>query len=189
MKTPILLALLIAAPAFAQDWPGDDSDAPPPPPEDEMQYQAPDQGPTFDDFHNNTELSYNGEWLDTPEYGMVWRPTRVDDEWRPYEYGHWTWTNAGWAWVSEEPFGWAVYHYGRWAVSPAGWWFWVPGRVWAPAWVAWRWGDGYAGWCPLGPRHHVYQQPSQWVFVQNRHFLEPIRHHVLQRRDVSHPTA
>ena len=28
MKTPILLALLIAAPAFAQDWPGDDSDAP-----------------------------------------------------------------------------------------------------------------------------------------------------------------
>src|SRR5437588_10532805 len=114
---PILLALLLAAaPAFAQDygygsysgdddysWQGSD-DAPPP-----------DQGPTLDDFRNDGEMAWNGEWIDTPEYGVVWRPTRVNDEWRPYTYGRWAWTDAGWAGVSDEPFGWPVCHHVRWA--------------------------------------------------------------------------
>ena len=30
-------------------------------------------------------------------------------------------------------------------------WVWVPGYTWAPAWVSWRYGDGYAGWAPLPP--------------------------------------
>ena len=139
-----------------------------------------DRGPSFDDFRNDAELSWNGEWIDTPEYGTVWRPRRVNDEWQPYVYGRWVWTRAGWAWASDEPFGWAVYHYGRWAWSPAFGWMWVPGRVWAPAWVSWRWTDGYAAWCPLGPRR-VVQQPSLWVVVPSRHFLEPVRHHVVPR--------
>jgi hypothetical protein len=29
--------------------------------------------------------------------------------------GMWAYTDAGWTWVSEEPYAWAVYHYGRWA--------------------------------------------------------------------------
>ena len=29
------------------------------------------------------------------------------ERWQPYMYGRWMWTNAGWAWVSDEPFGWA----------------------------------------------------------------------------------
>ena len=182
MKTLILLAvLLIAAPAFA-DHERDDGD------DDDYQrdeqsqrdYAPPDQGPTYDDFRNDSELSWNGEWIETPEYGTVWRPTRVSNLWQPYMYGRWAWTNAGWAWVSEEPFGWATYHYGRWAFSPAGW-LWIPGRVWAPAWVSWRWGEGYAGWCPLGPRSYVYQQPAQYVFVRNQHFLEPVRSNVVPR--------
>ena len=177
-KTILLAALLLAAPVLAQGYPGDDFDYP----QDEQvrDYAPPDQGPTLDDFRNDGELSWNGEWIDTPEYGAVWRPTRVDDGWQPYMYGRWAWTNAGWAWVSDEPFGWAVYHYGRWAMEPSGW-VWVPGRVWAPAWVAWRWGDGYTAWCPLGPRSVVYRQPAQWVFVEPRHFLEPVRHHLMPR--------
>ena len=209
--TRIALALLlVAAPAFAQY--GRD-DRPPPPdwsgswddgdqydwaqsdgsegdwdawedtaPADEGTY-AQDRGPTFDDFRGDRELSWYGDWVETPEYGTVWRPTHVRDEWQPYLYGRWVWTNAGWAWASDEPFGWAVYHYGRWAWSPAMGWMWVPGRVWAPAWVAWRWTDGYAAWCPLGPRSVVYvDRPALWVIVPSRHFLEPVRHYVIPRR-------
>lgn len=138
-------------------------------------------GPTYDDFRNDSELSWYGDWIDTPEYGRVWRPTHVGDEWQPYLYGRWVWTRAGWAWASEEPFGWAVYHYGRWAWSPGPGWMWVPGRVWAPAWVAWRWTDGYAAWCPLGPRSVIVERPALWVVVPTRQFLEPVRHHVVPR--------
>ena len=187
MKTILLAVLLLAAPAFARHDRDDDDDdyeheeqQQYAPQYGQQQYAPPDQGPTYDDFRNDSELSWNGEWIDTPEYGTVWRPTRVSDSWQPYSYGRWAWTNAGWAWVSEEPFGWAVYHYGRWAYSPAGW-LWIPGRIWAPAWVSWRWGDGYAGWCPLGPRRYVYEQPAQWVFVRKQHFLEPVRSNIAPR--------
>src|SRR5260370_41935194 len=57
----------------------------------------------------------------------------------------------------------------------------IPGRVWAPAWVAWRWYGGYAGWCPLGPRGVVVEQPRRWVWVDQRNFLEPVQHHVVPR--------
>jgi hypothetical protein len=189
--TVLVAALCLTAPAFAHDDDydrGDDEDSWQQPQDDynsqqDYGYQQVDQyGPSLDDFRNDSEMSWNGEWIDTPEYGTVWRPTRVSSDWQPYLYGRWAWTRAGWAWVSEEPFGWAVYHYGRWAWSPAGW-FWVPGRVWAPAWVAWRSGDGYAGWCPLGPRGIVWERPAQWVYVGQRHFLEPVRHHVIPRQD------
>ena len=182
----LLACCALSAPAFAQEWQGDDDyswqapsdevDAPPPPP---------DTGPTSEDFRNDRELSWAGEWMDTPEYGTVWRPTHVDSDWRPYTLGRWEWTEAGWAWISEEPFGWATYHYGRWAYAGDGvGWLWLPGRVWAPAWVAFRWGDGYAGWCPLGPRAVVYEQPTRWVFVQQRSFLEPVRHHTVAISEV-----
>jgi hypothetical protein len=146
---------------------------------DDSGYAA--RGPTYGDFRNDAQLSWSGEWIDTPEYGTVWRPRRVSDDWQPYVYGRWVWTDAGWAWASEEPFGWAVYHYGRWAWSPAVGWMWVPGRIWAPAWVTWRWTDGYAAWCPMGPRSVIVEQPSLWVVVPTRHFLEPVPHYVVPR--------
>ena len=186
MKTILLAVLLVAVPAVAQEYPGDDDSSY----QSADQAPPPDQGPTMDDFQNDSEMDWNGEWIDTPDYGRVWRPTRVSDDWQPYLYGRWAWTNAGWAWVSDEPFGWAVYHYGRWAFSPDSGWLWVPGRVWAPAWVAWRWGDGYAGWCPLGPGARVYQQPARWVVVGQRHFLDPVRRNVVplpQRLNVPAP--
>jgi uncharacterized protein DUF6600 len=183
----LIAAFSLAAPAFAQDYgygsySGDDDES--------WQYQyddqvppPPEQGPTLDDFRDDSELSWNGEWVETAEYGTVWRPMHVREDWQPYMYGRWVWTRAGWAWASDEPFGWAVYHYGRWAWMPGLGWAWLPGRVWSPAWVAWRWNDGYTGWCPLGPAGVVYQQPARWVVVPNRQFLQPVAHYVVPRQE------
>jgi hypothetical protein len=144
-------------------------------PRDGYAPRADDAGPSMADFRES--LSQYGEWVDTPEYGLVWRPAAADDGFRPYYAGRWAWTDAGWYWVADEPYGWAVYHYGRWAqVSGLGW-AWLPGRVWAPAWVSWRWGEGYAGWCPLGPRGYVYEQPAYFVIVPQPQFLAPVPHH------------
>jgi hypothetical protein len=139
-------------------------------------YEAPQYAPSVGEFRDS--LSPYGEWIDTPEYGTVWRPA-VDDGWRPYFRGRWAWTAAGWYWVADEPFGWAVYHYGRWAYLDGIGWSWLPGHRWAPAWVAWRWGDGYAGWCPLGPRGYVYSRPVDYVIVQQQFFLAPVPHHAV----------
>jgi hypothetical protein len=145
-------------------------------PHSRERYEAPRYDPSLGEFRDS--LSPYGEWIDTPEYGTVWRPA-VDDGWRPYFRGRWAWTAAGWYWVADEPFGWAVYHYGRWAYLDGIGWSWLPGHRWAPAWVAWRWGDGYAGWCPLGPRGYVYSRPVDYVIVQQQFFLAPVPHHAV----------
>ena len=173
MKVILAAALFLAAPAFAHgddyDDYGYDTDAAPPPP--------PADGPSVSQFQYDDDLRWNGEWIQTAEYGLVWRPTNISSSWQPYVYGRWVYTDAGWAWFSDEPFGWAVYHYGEWGYSSALGWYWIPGTVWAPAWVSWRWNDGYAGWCPLGPA----EQPRPWVFVPTRQFLEPVRHNAVPR--------
>lgn len=153
----------------SRGWNDDDGDG-------RRGYDGDGRGGYDGDFRSDSSLAEGGEWLDTPEYGVVWRPTTVGSDWRPYSAGRWAFTDAGWAWVSDEPFGWAVYHYGRWAYAGDAGWIWLPGRVWAPAWVAWRWGDGYAGWCPLGPRDVAYEEPRVWVFVEQRNFLNPVQH-------------
>ena len=80
-----------------------------------------------------------GDWIQTADYGYVWHPRDAAPEWRPYSKGSWAYTDAGWTWVSEEPFGWSrTYHYGRWAQTDEAGWVWVPGETWAPAWVSWR---------------------------------------------------
>jgi len=97
------------------------------------------------------ELDDYGRWVDYGNYGACWVPANVDRGWRPYTYGHWMYTDYGWTWASYEPYGWATYHYGRWVFDPYYGWVWVPGTVWAPAWVAWRESPDYIGWAPLGP--------------------------------------
>ena len=112
------------------------------------------------------DLDEYGSWRNTPDYGDVWVPSRVDAGWAPYRNGHWIWVAPwGWTWVEDEPWGYAPFHYGRW-VYYNNYWGWAPGPVWvrpyyAPALVAWfggpAWGvsvsfggeNGY-GWCPLG---------------------------------------
>jgi hypothetical protein len=54
-------------------------------------------------------------------------------------------------WISDEDFGWACYHYGRWGFGRDIGWYWLPGRVWGPAWVAWSHDDDDFAWAPLPP--------------------------------------
>ncbi len=96
-----------------------------------------------------------GDWIEVAPYGYCWQPREARTVgWRPYTDGTWVFTDYGWTWNANEPFGWATYHYGRWARIKRLGWVWVPGSEWAPAWVAWRRSDQYVGWAPLPPEAH-----------------------------------
>jgi hypothetical protein len=127
-----------------------------------------------------------GEWVVIGDYGRCWRPARVEVGWRPYCNGNWERTDAGWYWVSDEPWAWATYHYGRWDFTEQYGWYWVPQTQWAPAWVSWHEGGGYIGWAPLQPSVRISASgyvgfnvalipPRAFVFVEQRRFLDPIR--------------
>ena len=122
-------------------------------------------------------LAPYGEWVVVAHHGRVWRPRGVAVGWRPYYHGRWVWTDDGWFWDSDEPWGWATYHYGRWYADPAFGWVWVPGNTWAPAWVTWRFGGGAIGWAPLLPGFSVWWTAgypvsgAAWVFVPEQRFV------------------
>src|SRR4051794_37308139 len=107
----------------------------------------------FGVFYDN--LAPYGNWIQRANYGWVWTPKDVAATWRPYQAGHWVWSDEGWTWLSDEPFGWATYHYGRWYQDAELGWAWVPGNDWAPAWVSWQEGNDYVGWAPLPPGANV----------------------------------
>ena len=107
--------------------------------------------PTSDTFH--TQLAPYGSWTELPGYGTVWQPavTVEDPLWRPYcDAGHWIYTDDGWCWQSDYPWGDIAFHYGRWLHVDRRW-VWLPGYDWAPAWVSWRRTERYCGWAPLPP--------------------------------------
>jgi hypothetical protein len=114
-------------------------------------------------------LAQHGAWVPTARRGRAWRPTGVGDDWRPYLRGSWTYTEDGWFWVTDEPWGFATYHYGRWFFDAVYGWVWLPGRTWAPAWVAWRWDAEVVGWAPLPPEGAPAL--ASWTFVPARHFV------------------
>ena len=141
-------------------------------------------------FHDS--LGVYGGWTNHSRYGSVWAPRHVAVGWRPYTVGHWAYTDYDWTWVSDEPWGWATYHYGRWVFDPALGWIWIPGDVWGPAWVTWRFGGGYAGWAPLPPYANAFSftgivDPFAFCFVQQRYLAEPFlaRHFVPVQRNVT----
>jgi hypothetical protein len=118
------------------------------------------------------DLDAYGSWTTVADYGNVWVPRDVPQNWAPYRNGHWTWIDPwGWTWVDDAPWGFAPFHYGRWAYAQSRW-CWVPGPanvrpVYAPALVAFFGGAGASvsvstgpaiGWVPLGPRE-VYRPP------------------------------
>jgi len=73
-------------------------------------------------------LAPYGTWIDVAGYGPCWQPTVVivNPDWQPYcNGGHWAYTEYGWCWV--------------------------PGNVWGPSWVCWRYNGNYCGWAPLPP--------------------------------------
>lgn len=125
-----------------------------------------------------------GDWREVGDYGYCWQPRDVGPGWSPYSNGRWLYSDVGWTWDSDEPYGWAVYHYGRWANVASIGWIWVPGTDWGPGWVSWRHNSQYIGWAPLPPeaRFQISIGFSSWVddyydigpghyrFVENRHF-------------------
>jgi hypothetical protein len=132
------------------------------------------------------DLASYGNWIQRPSYGWVWAPREVSSHWRPYQDGHWVWTDDGWTWITDEPYGWATYHYGRWYDDPEIGWSWVPGQDWAPAWVSWQEGSSYIGWAALPPGVNYSASygggygsyaygiaPTTYVFVEERNFLAP----------------
>ncbi len=107
------------------------------------------------------DLSRNGHWVSTTEYGNVWTPTtHVTVDWVPYRHGRWVWIGDDFVWVGEEPWGWAPYHYGRWAhVSRYGWCWGPPPRhevYWGPGFVSWVQTTTTVAWVPLAPRETYY---------------------------------
>ncbi len=132
------------------------------------------------------DLAPYGNWIERPSYGWVWTPREVSNSWRPYRDGHWVWTDEGWTWISDEPYGWATYHYGRWYDDPEIGWSWVPDNEWAPSWVSFQQGADYVGWAPLPPGVNVSLSvgsgyggyaygiaPEDYLFVPERNFLAP----------------
>ncbi|MEI5678037.1 MULTISPECIES: DUF6600 domain-containing protein [unclassified Mesorhizobium] len=120
------------------------------------------QAATFS-VSTHERLSRYGEWRMSSRFGQVWVPT-VQTGWRPYTVGHWVWTDDGWYWQSDEPFGWVVFHYGRWAFDRDLGWVWVSGNDWAPAWVVWRESDENVGWVPAPPPTVVVED-DWWSFA------------------------
>jgi len=142
------------------------------------------------------DLSQYGQWADYENYGPVWRPGQVSQDWRPYTNGRWVPTDNGYVFESQEPWGWATYHYGNWMPTQEYGWVWVPGRTWYPSTVEWRTSpenaapdDSYVGWAPIPPPNYepppAYAEPSYspgnpvvdaltapfWIFVKAASFL------------------
>jgi hypothetical protein len=139
-------------PATAPATEADTQTTVPPPPAEEQPSEV-----TVNYFYDS--LAPYGTWVDIDGYGRCWRPTVVATTpgWRPYvDNGRWVWTDAGWYWYSDYTWGWAPFHYGRWFCHSNWGWCWVPGTVWGPSWVSWRYNDAYYGWAPLPPAACYY---------------------------------
>jgi hypothetical protein len=145
-------------PAYVTAPPAPEYEGPPPP-----VVGAPQQPVSMAYFQD--ALAPYGAWVDVDGYGRCWRPDYgvLGMDWRPYgDGGRWVWTDFGWYWVSDYPWGWATFHYGRWSrVSRHGW-VWVPDVVWGPAWVCWRETGSHCGWAPLPPGATYYASSGWW---------------------------
>ncbi|MGC8746502.1 MAG: DUF6600 domain-containing protein [Candidatus Saccharicenans sp.] len=102
-------------------------------------------------FAQNYANKY-GQWVWDDFYGYVWRPFYNDvypwGNWSPYFYGRWSYVNGSLFWVPEEPWGWVPYHLGVWQWDKKLGWVWIPGSVFAPAWVDWEFYFGLYTWRP-----------------------------------------
>jgi hypothetical protein len=131
-----------------------------------------------------TALAPYGEWIELNDGMTVWQPSMMPRNWEPYTIGRWEWTDDGWYWDSDEPFGYITYHYGRWYNDDYYGWIWVPDDQWAPAWVDWRYDDDYVGWAPLSPygefrpgfgiyfTQEYHPHYRFWNFVAYNHFCD-----------------
>lgn len=128
-----------------------------------------------------------GDWMEVQPYGYVWQPREAQSRgWRPYTDGTWVYTDYGWTWKGNEPFGWATYHYGRWTRLQERGWVWVPGSEWAPAWVSWRKSPNYVGWAPLPPEAHSSSGFNS--AVDSYYDIGPTSYNFVPARSIGEPT-
>lgn len=123
-----------------------------PPPDQTTDDSGEVPNPAADYFYDS--LAPYGNWIYLGGYGMCWQPTVVvvNSGWSPYvNHGHWMYSDCGWYWMSDYTWGWGPFHYGRWFQHNQLGWCWAPDTVWGPAWVGWKYTDGYCGWAPLPP--------------------------------------
>lgn len=95
----------------------------------------------------------HGEWLWDGFYGYVWRPFLNDRAypwggWQPYYSGRWSSVHGQLFWVPTESWGWVPYHLGIWTWDEKKGWLWLPGSLFAPAWVDWAFYFGRFAWRP-----------------------------------------
>ncbi len=107
-----------------------------------------------------------GEWLWDDFYGYIWRPYidngRYPWGWSPYYYGFWSNSGGQMFWVPQEPWGWVPYHLGIWQWDKKRGWFWMPGSLFAPAWVDWDFYYGYASWRPWSMYDWMIDDPYMY---------------------------
>lgn len=120
----------------------------------------------------------------------VWKPSPTlavmsvegsDPVYVPYSNGKWVNTKSGWYFKANTPPEETTSHYGRWVKNPDAGWLWVPGRVWAPAWVDWKQNDQYVSWAPLPPSVYMVNgsmsspaiDNSNYMIVEKKYFVEP----------------
>jgi hypothetical protein len=134
-----------------------------------------------------SDLDDYGTWKEDPQYGSVWTPNNVPQDWAPYSTGYWSYVNPwGYTWVDYAPWGFAPFHYGRWNYFGS-YWGWCPGPIYArafygPAFVGFlgggfgfgiNFGFGFGhAWFPLGwgePFRPWYRGgPGYWHGVNAR---------------------
>lgn len=121
-------------------------------------------------------------WKPAPDMAVSVSAGTEQPAYVPYSNGQWLNTEQGWYFKAPTPHEEIVHHYGRWINSPALGWVWVPGNVWAPAWVDWRVNDNYIAWTPVPPSIRivageippVYVTEYDYVVVEKKYFFEPV---------------
>ena len=99
------------------------------------------------------DLDEKGNWIDTPDYGTVWKP-KTPNGWVPFREGRWQWYDElGYTWIAADTWGWLPYHYGRWVLENGTGWLWAPGKtvIFKPGEVYWMREPNMLGWGPLAP--------------------------------------
>ncbi len=140
---------------------------------------------SIDFFYDN--LDPYGDWREVGSYGYCWQPRNVEQDWQPYSDGRWVYTDAGWTWDSDEPYGWAVYHYGRWVSIVGVGWLWIPGIEWGPGWVSWRHSTDYVGWAPLPPEARFRRSTGLSAWVDDYYDIGPDSYRFIETRDFGAP--
>ncbi len=124
--------------------------------------------------------SLYGEWLWDRYFGYVWRPFLNDNtypggmRWMPYHHGRWTSVGGQLFWVPSERWGWVPFHLGIWMWNKNKGWIWIPGSVFAPAWVDWAYFGSNFCWRPWSITDwYAYGVYNDGYFPYFAHLIHP----------------